>query len=145
MGDHMAVVDDSHVEWQLFIDGPFSLDAIVSAACAAVGQDVNTRPFTTDWGTPGFTLWNAALLADVINGHDYETDGALDFGNFRFMVDLEDHRRPGDGREARHFAAALFDQLRSSGARRLLLVEDLQGLVRDFDVNRDGSARSRPT
>ena len=134
----MAIDDDTHIEWQLFIDGPFTLDDIVSAAREAAGPDITTRPFTTDWGTPGFTLWNAAMLADVIDGHAYETDGALDFENFHFMVDLEDHRRPGDGREARRFAAALFDHLQSHGARRLLLVDELQGFVRDFDVSRDG-------
>jgi len=91
----------------------------------------------TDWGASGVTLWNAAILADVVDGHDYETDGVLDFANFRFMVDLEDHRRPGDGREARGFAKRLFDLLQSGGARRLLLVDDLQGFVRDFDVDRD--------
>lgn len=134
----MAIDDDSHIEWQPFIDGPFSLDAVVAAAREAALSGVDSRPFTTDWGTEGVSLWNAAMLADVIDGHDYELDGVLDFASFRFMVDLEDYRRPGDGRLARRFAANLFDNLRSKGARRLLMVDDLQDFVRDFDASRDG-------
>lgn len=133
----MAIDDDSHIEWQLFIDGPFSLDALVAASREAAVSRVDSRAFTTAWGAQAVTIWTAGILADIIDGHDYESDGILDFASFRFMVDLEDHRRPGDGRLARRFAATLFDDLRSQGARRLLLVDDLQGFVRDFDVSRD--------
>ncbi len=130
-------IDDAHIEWQLFIDGPFSLDTLVAAALEAAPSAVDSRPFTTDWGSHGVRIWNAAMLADVIDGHDYELDGVLDFANFRFMVDLEDYRGPGDSHFARRFAVTLFDGLRSKGARRLLLVDDLQGFVRDFDASRD--------
>ncbi len=137
----MAIDDDRHIEWQLFIDGPFSLEALVAAAQEAAPSAVDSRPITTDWGTQGVRIWNAAMLADLVDGHDYELDGSLDFANFRFMVDLEDYRRPGDGRSARLFALSLFDDLRSKGARRLLLVDDLQGFVRDFDASSDVPAK----
>ena len=77
------------------------------------------------------------MLVDVVEGHPYETDGELDFDNFRFLADLEDHRRPGDGQVARRFAHSLFERLRLAGAHRLLLVSDLQGLVREYDAGRE--------
>ncbi len=133
----MALGDDSHIEWQLFVDGPASLEDVVGSARAAFEGDFNFEPFIPYWKAPGYRLWNQAMLVDVVDGHPYETDGKLDFDNFRFLVDLEDQRRPGDGQVARRFAHSLFDRLRSAGAHRLLLVSDLQGLVRDYDTSRE--------
>jgi hypothetical protein len=129
-------VEDSHVEWQLFVEGDETLDQLVATLRGAADGALNLRPSDPQWGGRGFRFWNNAMVGDVADSHPYETDRSLDFGTFPVIIDLESGYSPGKGAQTRQFADKLFELLRQHGARRLLLVSDLQLELRRFELGR---------
>jgi hypothetical protein len=129
-------IEDSHVEWQLFVDGDDTLDELLVTLKRAADGDLNLRHSDPDWGGRGFRFWNDAMVGDVADSHPYETDRSLDFGTFPVIIDCESGYSPGKGAQTRLFVETLFELLRQRGARRLLLVSDLQVELRRFDIGR---------
>jgi hypothetical protein len=129
-------IEDSHVEWQLFVEGDYTLDELLVTLKRAAYGDLNLRPSDPDWGGRGFRFWNDAMVGDVADSHPYETDRSLDFGTFPVIIDFESGYSPGKGAQTMRFADNLFELLRKRGARRLLLVSDLQVELRRFDIGR---------
>jgi hypothetical protein len=129
----MAIEKDGRIEWQLFIDGVPDLDAVLSAVKEAGEGELHSEPSRPDWGGKGFRIWTDYMVGDVTDGHPYETDGPLDYPSFRFLVDFESGRKPGRGHSTREFADRLFAQLRTRGARRMLMVDEVQHVIDELE------------
>jgi hypothetical protein len=92
-------------------------------------------------GYEGYHAWDGkAVFVALQGGHDLETDKDMNFEDYQYQISIEGATNDAEVREQSlyDFAYTVFQKLRGLKKYNLMMTDDLQKKIAEFDLCEDG-------
>lgn len=126
---------------QIFVATATPLIDFVGGLETLLGVSLNYSPMSIGMGYEGYHAWDGkAVFVALQGGHDLETDKDMNFEDYQYQISIEGATNDAEVREQSlyDFAYTVFQKLRGLKKYNLMMTDDLQKKIAEFDLCEDG-------